>query len=132
MKYKFLTVLFLFFACQDNVIKKPKNLISENDMEAIMYDMTLINAIKSNYSYTLSTYNIQINDYIYKKYNIDSLTLVENNLYYASKLDVYERMTKNVKSKFLNQSTEIDCLLTKSISEKKKKIMNDSLTINKN
>ncbi|ATA94363.1 DUF4296 domain-containing protein [Capnocytophaga canimorsus] len=101
MKQLFI-VLFLIltlFGCRQNIIPKPENLISERQMEKIMYDLTLLDAIKStDYTY-MEQQKANFTQLIYEKYAIDSLQLAESMVYYASIPKVYNRMMNSVEQR---------------------------------
>ncbi|WGU69216.1 DUF4296 domain-containing protein [Capnocytophaga canimorsus] len=101
MKQLFI-VLFLIltlFGCRQNIIPKPENLISERQMEKIMYDLTLLDAIKStDYTY-MEQQKANFTQLIYEKYAIDSLQLAESMVYYASIPEVYNRMMNSVEQR---------------------------------
>ncbi|MFK8272805.1 DUF4296 domain-containing protein [Capnocytophaga canimorsus] len=101
MKQLFI-VLFLIltlFGCRQNIIPKPENLISERQMEKIMYDLTLLDAIKStDYTY-MEQQKTNFTQLIYEKYAIDSLQLAESMVYYASIPKVYNRMMNSVEQR---------------------------------
>jgi hypothetical protein len=83
-------------SCKKDVAEKPEHLISENEMTDILYDIALLQAMKSYNTVTLSEKGIDSRTYIYKKYKIDSLTLAKNHEYYATDLEKYDEMTKKV------------------------------------
>ncbi|CEN48968.1 DUF4296 domain-containing protein [Capnocytophaga canimorsus] len=101
MKQLFI-VLFLIltlFGCRQNIIPKPENLIPERQMEKIMYDLTLLDAIKStDYTY-MEQQKANFTQLIYEKYAIDSLQLAESMVYYASIPKVYNRMMNSVEQR---------------------------------
>ncbi|AWL79087.1 DUF4296 domain-containing protein [Capnocytophaga canimorsus] len=101
MKQLFI-VLFLIltlFGCRQNIIPKPENLIPERQMENIMYDLTLLDAIKStDYTY-MEQQKANFTQLIYEKYAIDSLQLAESMVYYASIPKVYNRMMNSVEQR---------------------------------
>ncbi|ATA77616.1 conserved hypothetical protein [Capnocytophaga canimorsus] len=101
MKQLFI-VLFLIltlFGCRQNIIPKPENLISERQMEKIMYDLMLLDAIKStDYTY-MEQQKANFTQLIYEKYAIDSLQLAESMVYYASIPKVYNRMMNSVEQR---------------------------------
>ena len=90
-----ITALLLFACGQGNVVEKPDNLISEEDMVNMLYDVALLQATRSIASKELDE-KTDSKTYIYKKYKIDSLTFVQSHKYYASRLDQYEKMQKKV------------------------------------
>ena len=92
-------------------MKKPSNLISENQMVEILYDAVLINSAKSVHKQLLEK-NIQNPQaYIYKKHNIDSLQFVESNAYYTFKSDVYKSIYEKLELKLTTQKTAHEALV---------------------
>lgn len=76
--------------------EKPKKLLEKDVMENIMYDISLLQAIRSFAPQKLTDNNVDAHTYIFKKYKIDSLTLAQNQLYYAQDLKTYAKMQKSV------------------------------------
>lgn len=74
----------LFGSCQNTPIEKPDNLIDQDKMVDIMFDINVLEAMKSQTTLVLETNKINPNTYIYKKYNIDSLQFANSDKYYAS------------------------------------------------
>ncbi|GJQ05184.1 DUF4296 domain-containing protein [Capnocytophaga canimorsus] len=92
-------LILTLFGCRQNIIPKPENLISERQMEKIMYDLTLLDAIKStDYTY-MEQQKANFTQLIYEKYAIDSLQLAESMVYYASIPKVYNRMMNSVEQR---------------------------------
>lgn len=94
-----LGALTLFTACGKKEVEKPENLIGEDEMVDILYDITLLQAIKSYRPKDLKDNNVEVSTYVYKKYDIDSITFAESQSYYAANLEVYERIHKKVKDR---------------------------------
>ncbi|MDB4107975.1 DUF4296 domain-containing protein, partial [Flavobacteriaceae bacterium] len=64
--------LLVFMSCGNTTIKKPANLISEDQMVEILYDVMILNSAKGINKQLLEN-NIQNpKEYIYSKHNIDS------------------------------------------------------------
>lgn len=95
--------------CQESAVPKPDNLIDEDVLVSILYDLSLLEAIKSQNPAVLETNNINPNTYIYSKYKIDSLQFARSNKYYASDIKKYKEIVENVNKKIEEQKT----LLTK-------------------
>lgn len=90
-------ILFLLTACgHDKPVPKPEKLLSEKEMENIMFDMALLQAMRSSAPKVLDDNGVDVKNYIYKKYKTDSLTYNQNHTYYASRLDIYEDIQKKV------------------------------------
>lgn len=89
LKYFFL--LLVIFSCQLKQ-ESPKNLIPEDKMVDIIYEMALIQAIKSHDYKLMNNKGVDPSRYIYEKFEIDSLQFIESNKFYASQLERYEKM----------------------------------------
>lgn len=101
------TVLFAV-ACKHDVAPKPDKVIDEGKMENILYDVALMQAIKS-YNPTLFDKNgVDPKTYIYKKYSIDSLTLAQNHTWYAANLDAYEKMQQRVADRLKAEKEKLE------------------------
>ncbi|MDC3132959.1 DUF4296 domain-containing protein [Flavobacteriaceae bacterium] len=108
---------------QNKAIKKPKNLIDPETMEKVLYDVSLMNSFRSN-SYTVDSMKVFFaDDYIYKKYNIDSLQLVESELYYSKYPKTYLEMYKKV----LLKLTKLKDSMENVTKEESKKLLKKPL-----
>ena len=104
---KKLATLFLLFAflisCQKPAVPKPDNLIDEDVMVDIMYDISILEAIKSQKSAVLEANEINANTYIYKKYKIDSLQFANSDKFYASDIkkykEIFDKVNKRMEEK---------------------------------
>lgn len=97
-KIIFFCVAVFTISCNNSVIEKPSNLIEKDKMVDILYDISLLETVKSQgikRGFTQS----EINQYILKKYKIDSTQLISSNKYYASDADEYKKMFEKVKAK---------------------------------
>ena len=78
--------------CSSNV---PENLISEEKMESIIFDIMILNASSS---YDLKIDNSMISDeLIFIKHNIDSAQFYESELYYSQNPKIHFNIYTNVK-----------------------------------
>lgn len=105
----FFVLFTILMSCNKGIMEKPNNLIEKDKMVDIMYDLSLLSAIKLQQSTMPGAQTINSNAYIYKKYKIDSLQFVQSNIYYASDLKEYEKMIQKIKTridkeKFLAES----------------------------
>jgi hypothetical protein len=92
-------------------IEKPKKLIEKDKMIDILYDMALLEAVKSqNVNGGLSTK--KANEFLFKKYQIDSLQWEENNKYYASDIEEYKEMYEEVKKRIQEETTKANSTST--------------------
>lgn len=139
MKNKILVfaVLVLFLSCKNELVKTPKRLIEKEKMINIMYDLALLDAIKNQNILSKDSVQINPNQYIYKKYKIDSLQFAQNNVYYSSEYKEYKLMIEKIKSKIDADTKVVEAAITKEtkriaaqkiVAEKRKaKIVADSL-----
>ncbi|MXN92135.1 DUF4296 domain-containing protein [Flavobacterium sp. Sd200] len=104
-KLVFILFAVLAVACNENTAPKPDKLLDKNEMVDILYDITLLQSIKSYQPATLDSNNVNTHNYIYRKYNIDSLTFAQNHLYYASDIEGYEKIQKKVTDR-INKNKE--------------------------
>lgn len=104
----FLLGLMLTVSCQDSVVEKPDNLIDKDQMVDIIYDLSLLEAIKSSNYSSLESRKIDPNTYIYKKYKIDSLQFAKSDRYYASDIDVYSGIYDKVSKRLESNKNAID------------------------
>ena len=103
----FLSIFFLI-ACNESAVKKPDRLISEDKMVDILYDLAVLDAMRTQKPLALSERNIVVEGYIYKKYNIDSLEFAQSNRYYASDIKSYKKMYERVGKRLQNNIVKID------------------------
>lgn len=99
----FLLILFGFSACNDQPVHKPKNLIPEKQMVEILYDMALLDAIRTQAPYSPGKPTINTRSYIYKKYKVDSTQLVQSNRYYIAQIELYKKMYEQVNERLTKE-----------------------------
>ena len=59
----------LFLSCKDDAVKEPERLIDREVMENIIYDLSLLEAIKYNEPATTENYIVNPKEFILRKYN---------------------------------------------------------------
>ena len=94
--------------CNTRIIEKPENLIEEDKMIEIIYDLALLDAVKSQNPIYLETNKINPRTYVYKKYSIDSLQFVKSNQYYASDVEAYKKIYDKVSQRIENLKDKTD------------------------
>jgi len=95
----FSVVFSLFISCKKDIVKEPAHLIDKTKMVDIMYDLTLIGAMRNQNTALLDSFKNNSNEYIYKKYKIDSIQFAQSNIYYAADYKEYKKMYEQVKSR---------------------------------
>ena len=103
---KLVALLLLFtilISCQKPAIPKPDNLIDEDVMVDIIYDISILEAIKTQRAIVLESNNINPDTYIYKKYKIDSIQFANSDKFYASDIKkykaIFEKVSKRMEEK---------------------------------
>lgn len=98
-KFIYIAFVILFVGCNSDRPSKPKNLIPKDEMSEIIYDVFILNAAKGVNKKVLENNGIFPQDYVYKKYRIDSLQFALSNEYYSYNIEMYESIMEKVKSK---------------------------------
>ena len=98
---------FFIFSCKNEIVKEPKNLIERDKMIEIIYDLSVLEALKSQTMGQQANYPKPF-EMIKEKYKIDSLTFVQNTQYYASDIKDYKRMYNEVKKKLEKESAKLN------------------------
>ncbi len=118
--------ILIFSGCKDEAVKKPDRLIEKEVMKNIIYDLSLLDAIKFSDPSSLEKYKVSPKEYIYKKYKIDSLQFAHSNQYYAINYEEYKDMFDQVAKRIDGKKVVVDSLLKiqkkqDSIKEAKKR-----------
>ncbi|MFV5694496.1 DUF4296 domain-containing protein [Flavobacterium sp. LB3P122] len=116
-----LAIISLFISCKEEVVKQPNPLIEKEVMVGIMYDLSVLEAIRLENPASLDTFKINPKKYIYKKYKIDSLQFIKNNAYYASDYEAYASIIDQVNSKLITNKASVTALIKAEAKKKKKK-----------
>ncbi|EDP98416.1 DUF4296 domain-containing protein [Kordia algicida OT-1] len=98
-----LSILFVVVSCKEEAVPKPDNLLSKDKMAAILYDVTLINAVKGVNKKKLEESLMHLDSYIYLKHETDSLQFVSSNNYYAANPTVYNEIYRIVQAKLTEE-----------------------------
>lgn len=114
----FLAIAIVFVSCKEEVVPKPDRLIAQDVMVDIMYDLTVLEAIKNQNPASLDTFKINSRAYIFKKYKIDSIQYAKSNIYYASDYNEYKSMFEQISKRLEVKTQSVDSLIKK---QKKKK-----------
>lgn len=116
-----LAIIFILISCKDEIIKKPKRLIEKEVMVNIMYDLSLLEAIRYQNPASLDTFRINPKKYIYKKYKIDSLQFAQSNAYYASDYEEYADIVARLEDRLTKKKAETVALIKAEAKKEKKK-----------
>jgi hypothetical protein len=107
----FIIVLIILSGCKKELVKEPKRLIEKEKMVNIMYDLSLLEAMKVENPALMDSFKSNSNQYIYKKYKIDSVQFAQSNIYYAADYKEYEKMYNQVKVRIDKNKSEVTFLI---------------------
>ncbi|MBF4465901.1 DUF4296 domain-containing protein [Flavobacterium sp. LC2016-12] len=110
-------VLFLSVSCKKELVKEPKRLIEKGKMIDIMYDLSLMDAMKYQNPLSLDSIDADPKKFILKKYKVDSLQFAQSNIYYAADYDTYKDMFDEISKRLAVQQQAADSIV--KIEEKK-------------
>ena len=127
MKKLLYLVVCLVFSCNPSIEKpkKPENLIPEDKMVDIMYDIFILNSAKGVNKKMLELNGILPKDYVFEKYSIDSTQFAESNNYYVYDTKTYESILNKIAEKIDAKKKEYEAL--DKIEEADKKRKEDSI-----
>lgn len=92
----YLSVILTIFSCYNSGPKKPKNLISKDNMVNILIDARLLASANIKDKDTMKAHGIEIDSYVFEKHNIDSLQFALSNNYYAYNIKEYKEIYDHV------------------------------------
>lgn len=104
----FFIALLGLLSCAEEVIQKPKDLISPQKMEEILYDLALLQAGKNTNPGVLEEHGIETMPFLYQKYGIDSAQFVNSDIYYASRPLEYEAMYSRVEARLEKEKETLE------------------------
>jgi hypothetical protein len=91
----FVLVSILILSC-NSFVDKPDNLVSKDDMEQMLYDLAVLEALKAQNPTQAYPSPSQ---YIQQKYQVDSITFANSSKYYAADIKTYRKMYDHVKER---------------------------------
>jgi hypothetical protein len=107
----FLALIAVFVSCKEEIIKKPKKLIEKDIMIDIMYDLSILEAIKYQHLTSVEDYNTNPTAFILRKYKVDSLQFARSNSYYATDYKEYKKMYKTVNDRLEKDKSALDTII---------------------
>jgi len=110
-------VLFLSVSCKKELVKEPKKLIEKDKMIDIMYDLSLLEAIRYQNPVSLDSLETSPTKFVLQKYKVDSLQFAQSNMYYAADYSNYKEMFDEVGKRLEKNKRATDSLV--KIEEKK-------------
>ena len=128
----FLSAFFLIISCQDiKEPEKPNQFLSKSEMKDLVYDMVLLDAAAGVNEKRLEELDIEMLEFLSKKYNIDSTALKQNILYYNLKFEENIEIYEMVKDSISNLEKAYDSISKVRDSLKKLEIKKQDSLKNK-
>ena len=110
-------LLLIVVACKKNIVPKPDKFLDEKQMENMLYDLAVLESMKVSQAQMLDSLQFNSKQFIYKKYQLDSLSLAQNMVYYASLPKDYDRIVRKVEEKLKKQRDSIGKLPLETLKE---------------
>lgn len=121
-KLSYLFVFVFLVSCTSNtILKEPEDLIPKDTMSVLIQQMMIASSAKYVKNINTET-NIEYMALIYDQFKIDSVRFQTSNLYYMSKIDLYQEIFEDAKANLEKQKKVYDAIITKRDS-----IRNDSI-----
>lgn len=112
---------FVIVSCTNNSTEKPEKLIDQVTMEKIIYDLSMLQAIKGHDATLLPKNSINPKTYIYQKYKVDSTQFAQSNTYYSSDITLYKKIFDNVIKKISLDKKAVEAKVKKEVDAKYKR-----------
>lgn len=101
--------------------KKPEDLISQDKMVDILYDVFILTSAKGTSKGLLEDNGIYPENYVFEKHKIDSLQFALSNEYYGFNVDEYESIIARVEERFIKDKAKFQAKIDKELEDKQRK-----------
>lgn len=118
----FLFFIFLYSCTSNTIFEKPKDLIPKDTMSLLIQEMNIASSSKYIKNKNLEK-KINYMPLVYNRFGIDSVRFQKSNLYYMSKIDVYQEILNDAKSSLEKQKNFFDALKKRKDSLRKDSIL---------
>ena len=116
--YIFIVLITLTISCKQET--KPNHLIEKEMMVNIMYDLSILQALRYQNPTSIDSFQINARDFVGKKYRIDSLQFAQSNVYYSTNNEQYKDMFNQVVGRINKEKAASDSLIKVEIKQKSK------------
>lgn len=117
-------LIIIFTSCADiKETSKPDDFYGDEKMVDIMTDLYLMESSMTSNRALFTDLQMLPHDFIYEKYNTDSLTFAQNLFYYSDRNTMYKNIMEQVKERIDVLKDTID-LRQKMQSERERKLYN--------
>jgi hypothetical protein len=116
-------VLVLLVSCQNiEKVEKPKKLLSKAEMKDLVYDMILLDATVGVDRYKLQDLDIEMLEFLSKKYGIDSIDLKQNVYYYNVRHDDNLEIYESVKDSIIKLENAYDSISKAIVAQERQEL----------
>ncbi|CAA0213515.1 conserved hypothetical protein [Tenacibaculum maritimum] len=127
--YIYIIVVSFLVSCTSNTMyEKPKGLIPKDTMVYLLTDLFIAASARQEKNIYLKRRENYL-PLVYQKFKIDSLRFYESNIYYTSKIEVYDEILKAVKRNVdtLQKKYEKELRTKDSLDAEKRKEIKDEV-----
>lgn len=110
-RYLWMLLTLWLLACANKLIEEPENLIPRDQMAEILYDMALLNAIDNSHPQVLEENDLEVMEFVYEKYGVDSLQFASSDLYYASVPAEYQKIYEAVEARLTVERDSVNKII---------------------
>jgi hypothetical protein len=126
----YLSIALLVVSCYKfKEPKKPDNLISKSDMVDILIDSKILGSANMANKRVMEKHGVDIDTYLFKKHNIDSLQFALSNAYYTFHIEEYSEIYTQVEDSLKALKIFYEELEKKEEAEARAKRKLDSLEV---
>ena len=100
-------LIFLVSCTSNTIFEKPDDLIPKDTMSLLVQEMSIATSAKYMNNKNLEK-RVNYMPLVYDRFGIDSVRFQTSNLYYMSKIDVYQEIFTNAKNNLEKQKSVFD------------------------
>jgi len=128
-KYHILYALVFIFVLTGCKVRRPKEVIPENQMEELLYDYHIAKALGENLPHNENYKRALYVEYVFKKHNTTEAAFDTSMVWYTRHADVLSKMYERVSKKLKAERDEIDNLIAIRDNKPKTSAPGDSIDI---
>jgi len=128
-KYHILYALVFIFVLTGCKVRRPKEVIPENQMEELLYDYHIAKALGENLPHNENYKRALYVEYVFKKHNTTEAVFDTSMVWYTRHADVLSKMYERVNKKLKAERDEIDNLIAIRDNKPKISVPGDSIDI---
>ena len=107
----FFVVIFCWACDGSTPVNEPEKKITPEIMEDIFYDLSVMKSVQNSKNLNEEFKSYFGTQYIYEKYGIDSLQLIQNQMYYVQKPKLMKKIFQNLEIRYQKIQDSLDTLI---------------------